>query len=52
MLQREVLVVERASVDALAAGSIARCEVARLYHEIFHDPMKHDSLKYVFTYVN
>jgi hypothetical protein len=43
MLQREVLVVESSSVDALAAVR----EVARLHHKVLNDTMENDALECV-----
>ena len=44
MLQLEVLVSELLSVDALAAGAIAFCEVTTLTHEVSDDTVEGGTL--------
>lgn len=45
VLQGEVLVVESAAVDRLAARSISAGKVPRLDHEAFHNSVEHNALE-------
>lgn len=41
MLELKIFVLELLTVDRLASGSVASCEVAPLKHELLDDSMKY-----------